>query len=119
MGDIILAAREVVVDAQDVIALGEQALTQMRTEKPGSASDENTLGNDAHKKFLVNKDRKGVGLRSCSPSCGCPQFGLRRRWRAANADIRKTCDGHFARPIDTAQIDHERARQKVSDAAKI
>ena len=46
--DIVLAAGEVIVDAQHVVALGNQALAQMRTEEPGTAGDENPLGHDTH-----------------------------------------------------------------------
>ena len=30
------------------------------------------------------------------------------RWRTANTDISETRGGHFVRPINIAQIDHER-----------
>jgi hypothetical protein len=46
MGDVVLASGKVIVDAQYVVALGEQALTQVRTKKPGAAGNENPLGND-------------------------------------------------------------------------
>src|SRR4051794_27644364 len=50
--DVVLAAGEVVVDAEHVMALRDQALTQMRAEKAGAAGDENALGYGAHAGFL-------------------------------------------------------------------
>ena len=37
-----------VVGCQDVVALGNQALAQMRAQEPGTAGDENPLGHNAH-----------------------------------------------------------------------
>ena len=44
MGDIVLPPGEIIVDAEYVVASGEQAFAQMRSEKPGPAGDEDTLG---------------------------------------------------------------------------
>jgi Tat protein secretion system quality control protein TatD with DNase activity len=41
MDDVALGAREVVVHAQDVMALCNQALTQVGAEEPGSSGDQN------------------------------------------------------------------------------
>ena len=37
-----------VVGCQDVVALGNQALAQMRAQEPGTAGDQNPLGHYAH-----------------------------------------------------------------------
>ena len=49
MSDVVLAPGEIIVDAEHVVALGQQALAQMRAEKTGAAGDENTFGDDAHR----------------------------------------------------------------------
>ena len=46
--DVVLAAGEIIVDAEHVVALGEQPLAQMRAEKTGAAGDQNAFGDDAH-----------------------------------------------------------------------
>ena len=43
MADVVLAAGEEVVEAQDLLPLGEQPFAEMRTEKAGAAGDENPL----------------------------------------------------------------------------
>ena len=42
-GDIVLAAGEVIVDAQDVVAFADKAFAQMRPKKPGAASNKDAL----------------------------------------------------------------------------
>src|ERR1700738_5288994 len=51
--EVVLAAGEVVVDAQDVVALGEEPLAQMRAQKPPPAGDENALADDTHGRALT------------------------------------------------------------------
>ncbi len=46
--DVVLAAGEIIVDAQDVVAVGAQPLAQVRAEKPGAAGDENPFHDSAH-----------------------------------------------------------------------
>ena len=41
MLDVALAAGEEIVDAEDVVALRDQPIAQMRAEKPGAAGDQN------------------------------------------------------------------------------
>ena len=43
MLDVVLAAGEEVVDADDVVAFRNQAIAKVRTEEPGAAGDENRL----------------------------------------------------------------------------
>jgi hypothetical protein len=43
MGDVVLAASEIIVDAQDVVALSHQLLAEMRADKSGTAGHEHTL----------------------------------------------------------------------------
>jgi hypothetical protein len=43
MRNVIFASGEVIVDAQHVIALRDELLAQMRTQKPCTASDKDTL----------------------------------------------------------------------------
>lgn len=45
VGDVELSAREEIVDRHDFVAVLEQAVAEMRTEKSGAAGDENTHGN--------------------------------------------------------------------------
>src|SRR5215472_9657174 len=53
-GDIFLAAGEIIVDAQHVIALGNQLLTQMRSQKPGAPGDEDPFSDRTHERFPTN-----------------------------------------------------------------
>src|SRR5260221_14506384 len=46
--DVVLAAGEVVVDAEHVVSLGDKPLTQMRAEKAGAAGDKYALRYSAH-----------------------------------------------------------------------
>ena len=94
-----------VVGRQDVVALGNQALAQMRAQEPGTAGDENPLGHNAH----------GIARLTPAP----PQFAPRTLRRAADAEIRETRHGHLLRLVDVAQVDHQRARQQIPDAAQI
>jgi hypothetical protein len=43
MPDIGLAAGEIVVDAENLLAVGQESLTQVRAEKTGSAGDQGSL----------------------------------------------------------------------------
>src|SRR5579862_2862669 len=47
-GDVVLAAGEVVVDAEHVVPGGDQLLAEMGAEEPGPAGDENALAGQAH-----------------------------------------------------------------------
>src|SRR5438105_5981997 len=53
MRDIVFAAGEIVVGAQDVVSPRGQALAQMRAEKPGAAGDEDPLLYRLHGIVLV------------------------------------------------------------------
>jgi hypothetical protein len=92
-GEIVLAAGEVVVDAQHVVALGNEALAQMRAEKSGAAGDQNALSDDAHEWILLGRIRRGslalagaaceeggpASDGSLEPSDEHPQRGVERR----------------------------------------
>jgi hypothetical protein len=41
MADVVLAAREKIVKAQDLLSFGEKPFAQVRSEKTGAAGDEN------------------------------------------------------------------------------
>jgi hypothetical protein len=43
MADVVLAAREKIVEAQDVLSFGEKPLAEVRSEETGAAGDENPL----------------------------------------------------------------------------
>src|SRR6185437_4177141 len=51
--DIVLAPGEVIIDAHDVVALGDEPLAQMRAQKPGAAGDENPLSCRTHRPDLT------------------------------------------------------------------
>src|ERR1051326_8225410 len=53
MRDIVLAAREIIVGAEDIVASRRQALAKMRAEKPGAAGDEDPLLYRLHGVVLV------------------------------------------------------------------
>jgi hypothetical protein len=40
MGNVFLRAREKVVDANDIMTVGQQSFAKMRSQKPGPARDE-------------------------------------------------------------------------------
>jgi hypothetical protein len=42
MADVLLAAREEVVDADDIVPVGQEAITQVRAEKTGAAGDQHS-----------------------------------------------------------------------------
>ena len=44
VGDVVLGAGEEVVDAEHVVALGQQAVAQVAAQKAGAAGDEDALG---------------------------------------------------------------------------
>ena len=52
MGDVVLGAGEEVVQADNVVAVGQQSFTEMRAEEAGTAGDEDagTVGVVFHKK---------------------------------------------------------------------
>ena len=70
-GDIVLAAGEVVVDAQHIVAAGHQPLAEMRAEKTGTAGDENALSDRAHEEI------PGEGRRKPLTPILSPQGGVR------------------------------------------
>ena len=43
MADVVLAAGEKIVEAKDLLSLGEKPLAEVRSEKAGAAGDENPL----------------------------------------------------------------------------
>ena len=43
MADVVLAAGEKIVEAEDILPLGEKPLAEVRSEKTGAAGDENPL----------------------------------------------------------------------------
>jgi hypothetical protein len=43
MADVVLAAGEKIVEAKDLLPLGEKPLAEVRSEKAGAAGDENPL----------------------------------------------------------------------------
>src|SRR5262249_45187350 len=49
MRDVVLAAGEIIVDTQHVVALRQQALAQMRTQEAGAAGHEYPFPGEAHK----------------------------------------------------------------------
>ena len=60
--------------------------------------------------------------KSCQPADGALLHVLavrRGTARAADAVITETRGGHLVRLVDVAQVDHQRARQEVPDAAEI
>jgi hypothetical protein len=48
VGDVVLAAGEVVVHTQHVVAVAQQAFAQMRAEEAGTAGHHNALAGQAH-----------------------------------------------------------------------
>lgn len=44
MGDILSAAGEIVIEADDLVACVDHAIAEVAAEESGSAGDENTLG---------------------------------------------------------------------------
>jgi hypothetical protein len=57
VADVVLAAGEVVVDAQHVVALADQALAQMRPKESGAARHQDTLSGQAHADGLLAAKR--------------------------------------------------------------
>jgi hypothetical protein len=47
-GDVVLAAGEIIIDAEYVVALGVQPFTEVRSEKSGPAGDEYAFYDSAH-----------------------------------------------------------------------
>jgi hypothetical protein len=69
VGDIVLSAGEVVVDAKDIVTLLEQQLAQMRTEKACAAGYEDTISTKTHQALLrdirlILLLEAGIGFRS-------------------------------------------------------
>jgi hypothetical protein len=52
VGNVVLAAGKVIIDTEHVVALGAQALAEMRTEKPGAAGNQDPFQNSAHRSIL-------------------------------------------------------------------
>ena len=48
MRDVVFSPREVVVDAQHIVALREQGLAEMRSKEAGAARDEDSLAGECH-----------------------------------------------------------------------
>jgi hypothetical protein len=53
VGDVVLAPGEVVVDAQHIMALGQQPLAQMRAEESGAACHQDTRTGQGHSASLL------------------------------------------------------------------
>ena len=66
MHDVLFGPGEIVVQADDVATLGEQAFAQVRTEKAGAAGDENTFF-QVHGLCLEDGLRWMIQTRKASP----------------------------------------------------
>ena len=52
MGDILAAAGEIVIEADDLVTCVDHAIAEVATEKSGSAGDENAFG---HRDYLLGE----------------------------------------------------------------
>ena len=60
MDDVVLAAGEIVVDAQNVVAIAQQSLAQMRTEESGPSCHQNALSCQSHVRNSQVSERGNV-----------------------------------------------------------
>src|SRR6185437_14862530 len=96
MRDVGLAPGEVIVDAEYVVAPGQQALAEMRAEEAGAAGDEDAFFAGAHGAFLW----RCLALR---PDALLGVRGL--DGTAADAEVIEAGFGHVGRLVDVAQVD--------------